>query len=76
MVKKVSLHDVAATVNGFEETVRTQLGPTERGARALTAINAIRLALNELGETPGTSDHIFCLSDQIICDAGGKNKDE
>jgi hypothetical protein len=71
MATKVSLRDVAMTVNDFEGTVRAQLGQAEGGGEVLAAIDTIRQALNDIGARSDTSDQIFCISDQIIC--GRKN---
>jgi hypothetical protein len=67
---KVSLRDVAMTVNGFEGTVRAQLGQAENGSEVLAAIDTIKRALNDIGSRSDASDQIFCVSDQIFC---GKN---
>lgn len=71
MATKVSLRDVAMTVNDFEGTVRSQLGDGERGGEVLAAIDTIRQALNDIGSKSDMSDQICCISDQIIC--GRKN---
>jgi hypothetical protein len=68
---KVSLRDVAMTVNDFEGTVRSQLGHSENSSEVLAAIDTIRKALSDIGSRSDTSDQIFCVSDQIIC--GRKN---
>lgn len=64
---KVSLRDVAMTVNDFEGTVRAQLGQSEQSGDVLAAIDTIRQALNDIGSRSDMSDQIFCLSDQIFC---------
>jgi RNase adaptor protein for sRNA GlmZ degradation len=66
---KVSLRDLATTVNEFEGTVRSH--PGGGSGDVLAAIDTIRQALNDISSKSDTSDQIFCVSDQIIC--GDKN---
>jgi hypothetical protein len=68
---KVSLRDLAKTVNEFEGTVRSQ--PAGDNAEVLAAIDTIRQALNDIGSKSDTSDQIFCVSDQIFCGRNNNN---
>jgi hypothetical protein len=65
MTKKVSLRELAMTVNDFEGTVRS--GASANSGEVLTAIDGIREKLNDISSKSDPSDQIFCLSDQIIC---------
>jgi hypothetical protein len=68
---KVSLRDLAKTVNDFEGTVRAQ---SEGGSgEVLAAIDTINQALNDIGSRSDTSDQIFCVSDQIFCGRNNGN---
>jgi hypothetical protein len=73
MEKRVSLQDLARTVNDFEVTVRKQLGQTVRGAVALDAINGIREKMQEISSSRSDED-IPPQSDQIICGFPGSHQ--
>jgi hypothetical protein len=64
MSKKVSLRDVAMTVNEFEGTVRDN---SPANSEVLSKIDSIKQALSEISSGSDPSDQIFCISDQIIC---------